>query len=444
MTHIKITQPSERQREFLTSSTRYTAYGGARGGGKSWAVRTKAALMSLKYPGIRILLVRKTYPELRENHIVPLVKMLRDVADYSESKKTLTLCCGSRIKFGYCDAETDTGQYQGQEYDVIFMDEATHFTETQFHALKSCLRGVNPFPKRFYLTCNPGGVGHGWVKRLFIDRQYREGEQACDYTFIPARVYDNTALMQADPDYVRSLLALPDELRSAWLEGNWDAFAGQFFPEFRREVHVCGDFQVPEGGRVYRAFDYGLDMLACIWVCVEENGRATVFREVHASGLIVSDAARLILDNSPEPVYTTAAPPDMWNRQRETGKSIAELFSDGGIDLVRADNSRVSGWLAVKEWLKPVEGRDGALTSRLRFSEKCPFLIRCITELCADEKNPCDAAVLPHDITHITDALRYFCAVRPAAPAAKGICDPLAAYRRAAIGGGKRHSRSFS
>lgn len=83
-------------------------------------------------------------------------------------------------------AQTDVAQYQGQEYDVIFMDEATHFTEYQFNAIKSCLRGVNDFPKRFYLTCNPGGVGHGWVKRLFIDRDYRQGEQAEDYTFIPA------------------------------------------------------------------------------------------------------------------------------------------------------------------------------------------------------------------------------------------------------------------
>lgn len=436
---LTISEPNPRQREFLSATERYVAYGGARGGGKSWAVRTKAVLMAGAHPGIRILLLRKTFPELRENHILPLVSMTGGMADYNESKKVLSFCNGSRIKFGFCDAQNDVGQYQGQEYDVIFMDEATHFTEYQFNAIKSCMRGVNSFPKRFYLTCNPGGVGHGWVKRLFIDRDYRTGEDGDDYVFIPARVYDNAALMNSDPEYVKGLLALPDELRHAWLDGNWDAFAGQFFPEFKREVHVVPACALPEGTRVYRALDYGLDMLACLWIAVTPEGAATVFREVCVKDLIVSEAAKLILRNSPEPVYETYAPPDLWGRQRETGKSIVEIFAENGVDVVRAENSRIAGWLCVKEWLK--ETVNGPA---LRITSACPELVRCITELCYDEHDPCDAATTPHDITHITDALRYFCAARPRPGRVSGKKDPLADYRRRLLTKKKRTHRAFS
>lgn len=441
---LTIPAPNPKQKQFFEADSRYVAYGGARGGGKSWAVRTKATLMAAKYPGIRILLMRKTFPELRENHILPLLRDLYGIAAYNDSKKVFSFKNGSRIKFGYCDAQTDVAQYQGQEYDVIFMDEATHFTEYQFNAIKSCLRGVNDFPKRFYLTCNPGGVGHGWVKRLFIDRDYRQGEQAEDYTFIPARVYDNTALNEADPDYVKSLLSLPDNMRSAWLEGNWDAFAGQFFSEFRRDVHVVKPCAIPEGSRIYRAFDYGLDMLACLWIAVVPSGRALVFRETYASGLIVSEAARRIQEMTHEEIYETFAPPDMWNRQRETGKSIAELFAENGVDLLKADNDRVTGWMNVKEWLKLCEGSEGAYAN-LRIFESCPYLIKCLCALQYDDKNPCDASTEPHDITHITDALRYFCISRISPAAGAREVSLIEKYRRCAIARQKRTAkRSFS
>lgn len=429
---------------FFEAKTRYIAYGGARGGGKSWAVRTKAILMAAKYPGIRILIMRKTYPELRENHILPLTAAIGGLAEYSESKKMFSFINGSRISFGYCDAECDVSRYQGQEYDIIFMDEATHFSEYQFNAVKSCIRGVNGFPKRMYITCNPGGVGHGWVKRLFIDKDYREGEKAEDYTFIAARVYDNKVLMEKDPEYVNSLLALPEDMRSAWLDGNWNAFAGQFFTEFKRDIHVVPDMEIPEGARIFRAFDYGLDMLACLWIALDRFGRAHVFREIHASNLIVSDAAKLICENSPEEVYCTYAPPDMWSRQRETGASIADLFAENGIDLVRAPNSRVSGWLAVKEWMK-IREISGVSVPGITISSACPFLIRCIGELCYDEKNSCDASQDPHEITHITDALRYFCASRPSPVPEKAKPTALEKYRRRVIGRGKkRMGRAFS
>ncbi|MBQ3870860.1 MAG: phage terminase large subunit, partial [Clostridia bacterium] len=214
--------PSDKQKLLFSSRTKYTAYGGARGGGKSWALRRKLVLMCLHYPGLKCLIVRRSYSELRYNHILPLRSELGGAVKYSETQKLITFENGSSLKLGYLSDDGDTLQYQGLEFDIIALDEATQLTEYQFNILKACLRGTNRYPKRMYLTCNPGGIGHGWVKRLFIDRSYREWEDPDDYTFIQATVFDNTVLLDNDAEYVKQLQSLPDALRQAWLYGKWD------------------------------------------------------------------------------------------------------------------------------------------------------------------------------------------------------------------------------
>lgn len=196
---VFIEAPSEKQKEFLRASTKHVGFGGARGGGKSWAVRTKAALLALRHPGIRILIVRRTYPELTNNHIRILRERLAGIAVYSDKEKRMTFPGGGSITFSYCDTDEDLGRMQGVEYDVIFIDEATQLTEYQMKAISACLRGTGDYPRRIYYTCNPGGRGHSYIKRIFIDRRYVEGEDPADYTFIRSLVTDNTALMQAQP-----------------------------------------------------------------------------------------------------------------------------------------------------------------------------------------------------------------------------------------------------
>ena len=164
--------------------------------------------MALSHPGIRQLILRRTYPELKQNHIDAMQAMLSGVARYRDSDKSLRFPNGSVIFFGYCDSDSDVQRYQGQEYDILYIDEATHFTWEKFEMLNACVRGVNSFPKRTYLTCNPGGVGHAWVKRLFVDREYRNGENPADYTFIRAGLRDNAPLMKADPGYLQRLQSL--------------------------------------------------------------------------------------------------------------------------------------------------------------------------------------------------------------------------------------------
>ena len=168
--------PSEKQVLLLKATKKYIAYGGSRGGGKSFAVREKVTLLSLKWPGIKSLIVRRTYPELIANHINPLKELLKigtkdSIARYNKTEKLITFVNGSTIKFDYCANDNDIDHYQGQEYDVIFVDEATQLKEEWLKKLNACLRGVNNFPKHVIYTCNPGGVSHGYIKRLFIDRK---------------------------------------------------------------------------------------------------------------------------------------------------------------------------------------------------------------------------------------------------------------------------------
>ncbi len=424
-------RPTERQRDFLMASERYVAYGGARGGGKSWAVRCKAVLLALRYEGCRILILRRTLGELRENHVRPLMGVLDGIARYNESKRTFTFSNGSLILCGYCAKEKDLLRYQGQEYDFIFIDEATQMEEYVFAALKGCLRGVGDCPKRMYLTCNPGGVGHSWVKRLFVDRKFKSGEDPADYRFIKARLTDNQVLLSKDPSYLKALESLPQDLKRAWLDGCWDIFSGQYFEEFSRELHVCKPFLIPPSFSRYIAFDYGLDMLACLWIACDNRGHFFVYRELHRQGLIVSEAARLIKEYSEgETIKEIFMPPDMHSRQKDSGLTMAELFFREGIDGSCADNRRVPGWLAIKELLRQ-EGE--GQPPRLQIFECCQTLISHLPSLLKDEKDGSDASVHPHEITHICDALRYFVLSYRQREQAQVQDDPLVAAKKRAI-----------
>ncbi len=408
---------SEPQRKFFESRKLYTCYGGARGGGKSWAVRTKAVGGALRWPGIRILIIRRTYRDMENSLITPLVKLVPpEVGRYNATMNMVFFVNGSTIKFGHlpsCGAAVE-GEYQGQEFDWIFIDEATQFTEAEFRGIGGCLRGVNDIPKRMYLTCNPGGVGHNWVKRLFVDRRFRPEENPDDYVFIPARYTDNADLMRSSPTYGSMLDNLPENVRRAHRDGDWNALAGQYFSEFDRAVHTVEPFAVPPEWKRYRAFDYGLDCFACLWIAVDFEGRCYVYREVAQKGLIVSAAAELALSCTPpgERVEYTIAPPDMWSTQKDTGRTMAEIFAENGLGLVRGSNSRVQGWMALKELLRVRrDGKPGLVIFR-----DCRGLIEDLQTLQTDGKNPSDAATEPHGVTHRPDALRYFAQGRALLP----------------------------
>ena len=360
-------RPNPRQEEFLRCEKKYIAFGGARGGGKSWAVRTKMKLMALRYAGIRMLLIRRTYQELENNHIRQLRAELHGIAEYRAAARQFLFFNGSVLDFGYCACDSDLDRYQGAEYDVIFIDEATQLREEWLRQFAACLRGVNQFPKRIYYTCNPGGPGHSYIKRLFIDKRYVNGERAEDYAFIPARVTDNQALLKSQPDYLDQLKALPKQLRLAWLEGRWDIFQGQFFPEFtddpahyadRRFTHVIEPFDIPREWRIYRSYDFGYAKpFSCAWWAVDFDG--VIYRILELYGCT---------DNPDEGVRWTperqfrrireiedthpylkgrdiqgVADPAIWDTSR--GESIYETALRHRIYFQKGDNRRIAGWM---------------------------------------------------------------------------------------------------
>jgi len=409
---------TEKQDLFIHSTAFETLFGGAAGGGKSFGQLVDGLLYALQYAKSKQIIFRRTFADLEKSLIrVSLEFYPKEVATYNSSKHIWKFKNGSIIDFGYIDKENDVYQYQSAEYDVIRFDELTHFTEYMYTYMISRCRGANSFPKYIKSSTNPGGVGHSWVKARFID--LGEPNQVHEVTletgekitriFIPSLVQDNIFLLQNDPDYVKRLDALPEKERKALKYGDWDIFDGQFFPEFDRKIHVCTPFEIPKDWRIYRTRDYGLDMCATYWIAMDYRMHIYIFKELYESNLIVSEAARKINEMTTEKIAIDYAPPDLWNRNRDTGKSTVDIFAENGQYLTKADNNRVIGWLAVHEWLKIYEDEQSQKTSRVHIFSNCVNLIRTLPAVQIDEKNPNDVAIEPHELTHAPDAFRYFC-----------------------------------
>ena len=405
--------PNPRQREFLACRKKYIAFGGARGGGKSWAVRCKAKLLALRYGGIRLLLVRRSLPELEANHLAFLRDELAGVAAYRAGEHRFVFDNGSILQFGYCGCDRDLDRYQGAEYDVIFLDEATQLKEPWMRRIAACVRGVNGFPKRIYYTCNPGGPGHGYIKRLFIDRRFEAGEAPEDYAFIPARVTDNTALLAQQPDYLKTLEALPPKLRRAWLEGKWDELAGQVFQEFtddpahyedRRWTHVIRPFDVPREWNVYRSYDFGYAKpFSCGWWAPDEGVLWTPDRQF-AEIRRIEEEHPLLRGRQIQGV----ADPAIWDASR--GESIYETALKYRIYFVKGDNRRIAGWMQLHYRMS----FDGEGYPMLYVFENCRAFIRTVPQLLYSETAPEDVDTAQED--HVADESRYFCMTRPIAP----------------------------
>ena len=401
---------TEKQKRFIDAKESEVLFGGAAGGGKSYGQMVDALLFALLYPASKQLVLRRTFAELEKSLIrTSLALFPREIYTFNSSSHTGRLKNGSVIDFGYCAAENDVYQYQSAEYDVIRFDELTHFTEAQYIYLISRVRGANGYPKQIKSSTNPGGIGHTWVKSRFIDAGCHGkafvGEDGMKRIFIPSLLDDNKFLREGDPEYKKRLLALPEREKKALLYGDWNIFDGQYFSEFSQQKHTVAPFEIPSGWRKYRSIDYGLDRLVCLWIAVSPDNKVYVYREFCASDLPISASAKAICERTPncEDIYATLAPPDLFSRSQETGKTKASLFSEYGVNFTKTSNERETGWLAVKELLC-----DSGNGPRLQIFTTCTELIKCLPALAVDKLRPTDCANDPHEITHAPDALRGF------------------------------------
>ncbi len=449
MTELRIGRPNPKQKLFLEDRHRHVAYGGARGGGKSWAVRTKAKLLALRWPGIRILIVRRTYPELIQNHVEFLRAELHGIARYNKTDKEFRFPNGSVIAFGYCDADKDVDRYQGAEYDVIFLDEAGQLREEWIKKINACVRGVNGLPKRTYYTLNPGGPAHGYFKRLFVDRRFEGNERPEDYSFIQAKVRDNTALMEMQPEYVAQLEALPYRLQRMWLYGEWDVYVGQFFEEFRddpdhyadrRWTHVIDPFEIPPDWPVYRSYDFGYARPFSVgWWTVDYDGTIYRILELYGctgepnEGILWAPDRQFAKIRELEDTHPWlkgreirgVADPAIWDASR--GESINDTALKHRVYFTKGDNRRIPGWMQVHYRMQ----FDEEGFPRLYVFRGCAAFIRTIPLLLYDEHSPEDLDTSMED--HVADEVRYFCMSRPIKPHVpaekpKILSDPLEQY----------------
>lgn len=425
---------SDKQIAFFRAKQKHIGFGGARGGGKSWAVRAKAKLLAVRYPGIKMLIVRRTYPELVNNHITQLRQETAAVAAYNEKNKVLRFQNGSTLHFMYCAKDADLDRLQGVEYDIIFFDEATQLTEHQMKTISACLRGANSFPKRIYYTMNPGGQGHGYIKRIFIDRRYEADENPDDYVFIQSLVTDNKALMAAQPDYVKQLENLPPKLRDAWRYGRWDIFEGQFFEEFRDDpshyrdrcfTHVIEPFTPPRTWTLYRSFDWGYSKpFSCAWWAVDFDGRLYRVLELYGCTKQPNEGVKW----TPQQVFAEiarierehpylkgrhiegVADPAIWDAS--TGESIAETAQKAGIYFSPGDHRRIPGWMQCHYRL----AFDQNGIPMLYIFRNCEAFIRTVPLMVFDKTRVEDLDSTLED--HVCDEWRYLCMARPIKPTA--------------------------
>ena len=427
--------PNRKQARMLKAKKRYIGFGGARGGGKSWAVRAKAILLCMRYAGIKVGIARRTYPELINNHINILREQLYGIVRYNDKDKIMRFPNGSTITFRYCAADKDLDSWQGLEFDVLFLDEAGLFPEEHIKKMIACVRGANDFPKRVYFTMNPGGVSHGYLKRLFVDKKYEQGENPDDYEFIQSLVTDNTALMEADPDYIKQLEMLPPKLKKAWLEGSWDVFDGVFFEDFvdnpdgydtRLWTHVINPFDIPGHWNIYRSYDYGYAKPFSVgYWAVDQNDIVYRIAEIYGctqtpnEGVkwdALTQAVRIKEFEDGHPYLKGKhiqgiADPAIF--AADGGESVADTMRKAGIYFYPGPNERVNGWMQMHyRFAFSPEGKP-----RMYIFNTCKAFIRTIPLLQYSTTRVEDLDTTMED--HVADESRYFLMSRPVKPLIK-------------------------
>ncbi len=395
MIELKI-QLQPKQKRFLQAieSTPITFYGGAKGGGKSKGLQLIMLLRRFRYSGSTGAIFRRTYPELEGNHIRPLFQAFPSLREYwNESKKLLSLPNGSTLQFCHCNNESDVDLYQGREFHDLAVDEAGQWPEAMFRRILGSNRSSKPgIPSRAILTGNPGGVGHGWLKRLFVERRFNERENPNDYTFIQALVDDNTALMENDPQYVARLDSEPNEaLRKAYRYGDWNIFAGQYFQEISKEVHLIKPFAIPTHWNRFGAYDYGYNHPAAFgWFCNDEDGNTYLYREFIKAGVRVDQFAQY-LNRYPDTasLYPIVAGHDCWTqkstlRDDKQPPTVAEEFLTHGIQLSRAVIDRMQGAAQLRSYLAWQNLANGRQKPRFYIFDTCPVSFDTISRMIHD------------------------------------------------------------
>lgn len=407
-------------------------------GGKSYFLRWVLVALLLMWAAkghrnVEVGLFCEDYPTLKDRHLSKigaefpswLGTMHGDHATHGRCYVLSDEYGGGIIKFRNLD---DPSKYQSAEFAAIGVDELTKNTREVFDDLRNRLRWSGITNVRFIGATNPGGIGHSWVKKLWLDRIFDENEtQPEQFTYVKALASDNPHI---DKSYLKQLESLPPDKRRAYLEGDWDIFKGQYFTEWRREIHVVSPFDIPQEWRRFVCGDYGYNKPSAVyWCAASPDGQIYVYRELYRTGLNYKDLTDQIAALTPqhENISYYVFDPAIWKHEPGNDASLtgAEIMQnrwkelhprkpgqpqERPFNLQQADNNRITGWLSLRDYLKPFH-RNDTLTANLQVFSTCPELIRTLPSLIYDEHKVEDLDSDGED--HAADAIRYGIMSRP-------------------------------
>lgn len=426
-----------KQSDFLNATEYSVLFGGARGGGKTDALLAYGISRSLDFPGSNRLFIRRSFAQLNEvGAAIPRShQMLHKKAHWSESNLTWTFKNGSKLKFGHLSDVRAIDNYLGAQADDILIDQAEQITEEEYDKLKGSNRAtVDNIEPTMRLSANPGGIGHGWVKKTFIDAapsntryELQFGDNLdgtpnmVPHRFVPSKVWDNQELLKRDPQYVSRLRQTGKTLAQAWIEGIWDQFSGQFFTEWSPDHHICKPFKVPAEWPRWHATDYGISDPSCtLWAARSPMGRIYVYRERYETDRTVEQQAlKINLWSTGERFRNRVLDPSCWSRE-SNGRTIADQFAVHGLPLAKATNARHAGWAKLRQLLAwtPAHSEEDVASGlmlpvpfqapTLQVFSTCQNLIRILPNMIHDKTDVEDMYKMhgPNG-DHAVDTLRY-------------------------------------
>ena len=435
------------QYAFHQASVFELLFGGAAGGSKSESLLFEAIRLCQQYPGYRAILFRRTFPEIEKSLVPRVAEVLGGVCNSRNKGLEWNFSNKSIFYLSHLQREDDKEKHKSAEYDYIGFDELTSFTESMYIYLFSRCRGASEVERFIRAGTNPTGIGHGWVKKRFIDVDlnenkvigrvsydfaygwqvdghvytnfselpvdyakgnpifsqetyniYQEKQSGLTRAFIPSLLWGNAILLKVDPSYVNRLRTLPFKLQNALLYGKWDILEGQFFAEWDPDNHVIDGFDIPDSWKRFVAIDYGFTAPMCaLWFAVDDNGKVYVYRELYGARMSTQDQAQNILDmTGDEKIDWYTCDPAMFQRTG-SGESHADIYSRHDIPIIGSSNKRIPGWAILHEYL---------INKQIVVFRNCKNLINTLPTLMHSKTNPEDLDTMQED--HAADCLRYF------------------------------------
>ena len=418
--------PSQRTALDLMYTTEYLLFGGQAGPGKSYWLRWAGVELLFWWfttHGLREVTVGlfcEDYPSLKDRQITKIKRefprWLGDVADTKEHGLCFQLASkygSGRIALRNLD---DPSKYASAEFAAILVDELTKNPVDAFHDLRFRKRWPGIAHSPFLAASNPGSIGHAWVKKLWLDRDFSGEDAQLDpsaFVFLPAKGRENPYLPES---YWRTLESLPPKMRKAMLDGDWDLFTGQYFSEWRRETHVCDPFEIPRHWERLIACDYGFAKPSSVgWWARDPEGCWYRYRELYAPGLTYPSLAHAILERTPreERIAYAVCDPAVWGDRAKAeeipgpsgGTQLTEILGARGLSVRRGNHDRLNGWQACRKLLQLTPTPDGREAARLQVFATCLQFIRTVPSLVHDDHRPEDLDT--HGEDHCADEWRY-------------------------------------